>query len=224
MYLFILSNMKKYIFSAIILMVLGQFATAQQDYRIGIKVGPTLSVSRTSADGSNTNIQRDGTSVKFLIGAFVDLPFKENYILHAGLNFASKATRISLTDPGVLAGQTVSERYDHEYIQLPVLLKLYTNEVLLDTKVFFNFGLVPEIRLNTDNESPGVGFVSEFQRLDLSGNFGGGLERSIGVNTRVYAGLNYYIGFLNQVKTQNPIYDDFQVKSSLFSLEFGIKF
>ncbi|MFT6873064.1 MAG: hypothetical protein ACJAVN_002079, partial [Roseivirga sp.] len=66
--------------------------------------------------------------------------------------------------------------------------------------------------------------VSEFRALDLSGNFGGGLERSIGVNTRVYAGINYYIGFLDQVKTQNPIYDDFKVKSNLFSLEFGIKF
>ncbi|MFT7148914.1 MAG: hypothetical protein ACI82Q_000768 [Nonlabens sp.] len=224
MYLFILWNMKKYLFSVIILIVLSQFATAQEDYRIGIKVGPSYSLSRTSSDGNSTDIGRDGTAVKFLIGAFIDLPFKENYHLHTGINFASKATRISITDPAVLAGQKISERYDHEYLQLPVLLKLYTNEVILDTKVFFNFGIVPEIRLNTNNETPGNNFVSEFRALDLSGNFGGGLERSIGVNTRVYAGINYYIGFLDQVKSQNPIYDDFKVKSNLFSLEFGIKF
>lgn len=223
MYLFILSNMKKYIFSAIIMVVLGQIINAQ-DYRIGIKVGPSFSLSRTSTDGSNTDIQRDGTAVKFLIGAFVDLPFKDNYHLHTGINFASKATRLTITDPGVLAGQTVSERYDHEYLQIPILLKLYTNEVILDTKVFFNFGIVPEVRLNTDNETTTVGFVNEFRGLDLSGNFGGGLERSIGVNTRVYAGLNYYIGFLNQIKSQNTIYEPFKVKSNLFSLEFGIKF
>lgn len=223
MYLFILSNMKKYIFSAIIMVVLGQIINAQ-DYRIGIKVGPSFSLSRTSTDGSNTDIQRDGTAVKFLIGAFVDLPFKDNYHLHTGINFASKATRLTITDPGVLAGQTVSERYDHEYLQIPILLKLYTNEVILDTKVFFNFGVVPEVRLNTDNETTTVGFVNEFRGLDLSGNFGGGLERSIGVNTRVYAGLNYYIGFLNQIKSQNTIYEPFKVKSNLFSLEFGIKF
>lgn len=215
--------MKKYIFSAIIMVVLGQIINAQ-DYRIGIKVGPSFSLSRTSTDGSNTDIQRDGTAVKFLIGAFVDLPFKDNYHLHTGINFASKATRLTITDPGVLAGQTVSERYDHEYLQIPILLKLYTNEVILDTKVFFNFGIVPEVRLNTDNETTTVGFVNEFRGLDLSGNFGGGLERSIGVNTRVYAGLNYYIGFLNQIKSQNTIYEPFKVKSNLFSLEFGIKF
>lgn len=223
MYLFILSNMKKYMISAILLAVLGQLSTAQ-DYRIGIKIGPSLSLSRTSTEGTSTSIERDGTGVKFLIGAFVDMPFKENYHLHTGINFASKTTRISLTDPGVQAGQPTTERYDHEYLQVPILLKLYTNEVILDTRVFFNFGVVPEIRLNTDAKSPSIVFVSEFKNFDLSGNFGGGLERSIGVNTRVYASLNYYIGFLNQVKTQSSFYDEFKIKSNLFSLEFGIKF
>jgi len=223
MYLFILSNMKKYIISAILLAALSQLATAQ-DYRIGIKLGPTLSLSRTSSDGNSTDIEKDGSAVKFLIGAFIDMPFKENYHFHTGINFAAKTTQISLTDPSVLAGQSTSERYDHEYLQVPLLLKLYTNEVVLDTRVFFNFGVVPELRLNTDSENSVVVLVNEFRAFDLSGNFGGGLEHSIGVNTRVYASLNYYIGFLNQVKDQNPIYDEFQVKSNLFSLEFGIKF
>lgn len=224
MYLFILLNMKKYIFSAIIMVVLGHFASAQQDYRIGIKVGPTLSLSRTASDGNSTAISRSGSSLRFLIGAFVDIPFKENYHFHSGINFASKTTGITLEDSGVAGGGPIGQEYDHEYLQIPLLLKLYTNEVILDTKVFFNFGVMPEIRLNTDFENTGIAGITEFRSFDLAGNFGGGLERSIGVNTRVYAGLNYYIGFLNQVKTQNPIYDEFKVKSNLFSLEFGIKF
>lgn len=216
--------MKKYIFSAIFLMVLGQLVIAQEDYRIGIRVGPSLSLSRTSTDGNSTSINREGSSLKFLLGAFVEIPFKENYHFQGGVNFASKVTGIRLVDLTVLGGAPVDKSYDHEYLQIPLLLKLYTNEVLLDTKVFFNFGLVPEIRLNTDFDNTGVIAITEFRGLDISGNFGGGLERSIGVNTRVYAGLNYYIGFLDQVKTQNSLYDDFQVKSNLFSLEFGIKF
>ncbi len=224
MYLFILSNMKKYIFSAIFLMVLGQLVIAQEDYRIGIKVGPSLSLSRTSSDGNSTGIARSGSAVRFLIGAFVDVPFKENYHFHSGINFASKTTGITLEDPNVAGGGPIGQKYDHEYLQVPLLLKLYTNEVLLDTKVFFNFGMVPEIRLNTDFDNTGIMAITEFRSLDLSGNFGGGLERSVGVNTRVYVGLNYYIGFLDQVKTQSSLYDDFQVKSNLFSLEFGIKF
>ncbi len=198
-----------------------------QDYKIGIKLGPSLSLSRTSSEGNSTSIGRDGTGVKFLIGAFVDFQFKENYYFHTGINFASKTTRININDLGLPINPNNlnnSNRYDHEYLQVPLLLKLYTNEVLLDTKVFFNFGLVPEFRLNTDDNNALIVAITEFKGFDLAGNFGGGVERSIGVNTRIYASLNYYIGFLNQVKTQNAIYDDFKIKSNLFSLEFGIKF
>lgn len=223
MYLFILSSMKKYIFSTLLLVVLGQFTQAQ-DYKIGIRLAPTLSLSRTASDGNSTAIARSGSSVKFLIGAFIDIPFKENYHFQGGVNFASKITGISLEDPRIFGGGPVGERYDHEYLQVPLLLKLYTNEVMLDTRVFFNFGVVPEIRLNTDNNDIAAPSIAEFRNVDLAGNFGGGVERSIGVNTRVYAGLNYFIGFLDQVKSQNPVYDDFTVKSNLFSLEFGIKF
>ena len=223
MYLFILCPMKKYIFSALLLMF-GLQLTQAQDYSIGIKTGPTFSLSRTSASGTNADIARDGSSLRFLIGAFVDLPFKENYFFHTGLNFASRVTSISLTPSGKVDGKKIKVRYSHEYLQLPLLLKLYTNEVLLDTKVFFNFGIVPELRLSTDNHDAAIKTVKAFNDFDLSGNFGGGIEWAIGVNTRIYAGLNYYIGFLNQVTFREPLYDDFKVKNDLFSLELGIRF
>ena len=223
MYLFILSSMKKYILTAIIVASLAQVSIAQ-DYKIGIRLAPTLSLSRTASDGNSTAVGRNGSSVRFLIGAFVDVPFKENYYFQGGVNFASKITGITLEDPGVSGGGPVGERYDHEFLQVPLLLKLYTNEVMLDTRIFFNFGMIPEIRLNTDNNDILAPSITAFRSFDLAGNFGGGVERSIGVNTRVYAGLNYNIGFLDQVKTQNPAYDDFTVKSNLFSLELGIKF
>ena len=219
--------MKKYLYVVFLLATVISLSKAQKntsDYKIGIRVGPSLSISRTAANGENTAIERDGSSVNFLLGAFVDIPFKENYFFEGGVNYATKSTRISVQDSRFLSGNAATERYDHEYLQLPVLLKLYTNEILLDTKVYFNFGLVPEIRLSTENENPGVLFVNEFQDFDVSGNFGGGIEKLVGVNTRVFVSLNYYIGFINQVKEQNPIYDELNIKSGLFSLEFGIKF
>ncbi|HEY9116176.1 MAG TPA: outer membrane beta-barrel protein, partial [Roseivirga sp.] len=176
--------MKKYLFSALFSIVFLSYSNAQiSDYRIGITVGPSISYVRTSTDGNSTQIERDGSQLKFLLGAFVDIPFKENYNFHTGINYATRSTKITLTDPSVMAGQASSESYDHEYLQLPLLLKLYTNEVLLDTRVFFNFGIIPEIRLNTSVKEAGIMSISEFQSLDLSGNFGGGIERAIGVNT-----------------------------------------
>lgn len=213
--------MRKYVISALFVLFFSGVSFSQ-DYRIGIKVAPTLSNVRTASSGGTT-LTRDGSAVKFLLGAFVDIPFKENYFFSGGLNFASKVTKFNAE----VLGGSVTEEYDHEYIQLPLLLKLYTNEVMLDTKLFFNFGLVPEVRLNTANESSSSAsnpVVTDWSDFDLAGNFGGGVERGIGVNTRIFASLNYNIGFLNQVQAQSPSFEDFVIKSNLFTLEFGIKF
>lgn len=219
--------MKKYLLVALIFAAFCNFSHAQtssSDYKIGIRLGPSLSLNRTSSESTNTAIDRNGSSLKFLLGAFVDIPFKENYHFQGGVNFASKRTGITLESTAVANSTPISQTFDHEYLQIPLLLKLYTNEVLLDTKVFINFGLVPEIRLNTDNNGQANPFIEEFQDIDLAGNIGGGIEKSIGVNTKVFVGLNFYLGFIDQVKTKSDVYDDFQVKSNLFSLEFGIKF
>ena len=219
MYLFILSRMRKYVISALFVLFLGGYALGQ-DYQIGIKVAPTLSNSRTSAESSGTSLQRDGSAVKFLLGAFVDIPFKANYYFSGGVNFASKVTKLTLNTQTT----SLAEEYDHEFLQIPLLLKLYTNEVTLDTKVFFNFGVVPEIRLNSSTESDTGLIINDFQDFDLAGNFGAGVERGIGVNTRVFAALNYNIGFINMVATQVSTFGDIAVKSNLFTLEFVIKF
>lgn len=212
--------MRKYIISALLILSFSSVLFSQE-YRIGIKLAPTLSNVRTSVGDGGTSLERDGSAVKFLLGAFVDIPFKENYFFHGGVNFASKATKISAQN-GLSAMRM--EEYDHEYLQIPLLLKLYTNELMLDTRLFFNFGVIPEIRLNTSSEDPGNLLITEFSDFDLAGNFGGGVERSIGVNTRIFAGLNYNIGFLNTVKAQSTAYNEFTIKSNLFSLEIGIKF
>ena len=217
--------MKKYLFSALFSLVFISISNAQvSDYRIGITVGPSISYVRTSSDGNSSEIDRDGSQLKFLLGAFVDIPFKENYYFHGGLNYATRTTKITLADGSVMAGQASSNRYDHEYLQLPLLLKLYTNEVMLDTRVFFNFGVIPEIRLNTTVENANVTFIDEFQSVDLSGNFGGGIERAVGVHTNLFVALNLNIGFINQVKSKNDLYDDFTVKNNMFALQLGIKF
>lgn len=217
--------MKKTLFSAIIALLFISVSNAQEsDYRIGITIGPTISYVRANTDGNSTSIDRDGSQLKFLLGAFIDMPFKENYFFHGGINFASRSTKISVDDPAFFGGTPTASDYEHEYLQLPVLLKLYTNEIMLDTKLFFNFGVIPEIRLNTANKTDGVNLITEFQNFDVSGNFGGGIERAIGVNTNVFVSLNYNIGFLNQVKEQSTAVDELKIKNNLIAIEFGIKF
>lgn len=194
-----------------------------QDYKIGIKVGPSFSMTRTGTDGPDTSIDGDGTAVQLMLGAFVDIGFKENYYFHTGINYATKETRITINQPSI-GGNGVSEQYAHEYLQFPLLLKLYTNEVVLDTRIYFNFGVIPEIRLSTSNEEVSTVFIEDFKGFDLAGNLGGGVEKSLGPNTRIFAGLNFNLGFLNMVKNQSDQIDPINVKSNLLALEIGIKF
>lgn len=194
-----------------------------QDYKIGIKVSPTFSMTRTGTQGANTSIDGDGTAVKFMLGAFIDIGFKENYYFHTGINYATKETRISASLQNT-GSNPITEQYAHEYLQLPVLLKLYTNEIVLDTRIYFNFGLIPELRLSTSNEEVSTVIVENFKGFDLAGNVGAGLERSLGPNTRLFGGLNFNLGFLNMVKDQNAQFEDITIKSNLLAVEVGIKF
>ncbi|MCO6358874.1 outer membrane protein with beta-barrel domain [Roseivirga pacifica] len=214
--------MKKTIVALLLCLFFASQLSAQ-DYKIGVKIGPTLSYARTSTESDDTEVDRNSTDVKFLVGAFIDYEFKENYFFHTGLSFASKNTDIT-ADSGALGGP-VTESYDHEYLQIPALLKLYTNEVLLDTKVFFNFGVMPEVRLKTkEGDNVTVKLVEKFRPVDLSGTLGGGVEKRIGTTTSISVGLNYNIGFFNMVKDRNDALDEFSVKSNLLALEFAIKF
>ena len=215
--------MRKTLLAAIFMAILiGQLHS--QDYKIGIKIGPTISFAKTGTDGLDTSINGDGTLSGIIFGAFVDIGFKENYFFHMGINYATKKTNIKFSDPDLVGGNLIKESYTHEYLQLPLLLKLFTNEVTLDTKVYFNFGVIPEVRLSTSNDEVDIVAINKFQSLDLGGNLGGGIERSLGPNTRILLGLNYNIGFLNMVKEQDDSLNKFNVKNNLLAMELGIKF
>lgn len=215
--------MRKTVFAALFMFFLiGQLQS--QDYKIGIKFGPSLSFIRTSNDGGDSNISPDGTSARAVAGAFVDINFKDNYFFHTGITYANKKTNIKFNNPSPAGSVPMRESYSHEYLQIPLLLKLFTNEVLLDTQIYFNFGVIPEVRLNTSNDMVGITAISQFQDFDLAGNLGGGIERSLGPNTRIFVGLNYNLGFVNMVKEQSANLNTFNIKSNLASLELGIKF
>lgn len=220
--------MKKLVF--LISIVAYSLATTVQaqnsDYRIGIKLAPMISFSKTDVEGNITTLERDGSFTRFLVGAFIDMPFSDNYFFSGGLNYATKGTKILISESGGNPALTTpsQESYKHEFLQVPLLLKLYTSEVTLDTRLFVNFGIIPEIKLSTTNEELNNPSITDFNGFDLTGNFGLGLERAIGVNTDIFISAGYYLGFLNQVNKTNGLTDEISIKNNLLSLEIGIKF
>ena len=52
---------------------------------------------------------------------------------------------------GIESSGGVEEAYRLHYLQIPIALKLFTNEVALDTRVYFQVGLTADVKLLEDN-------------------------------------------------------------------------
>src|SRR5699024_4570828 len=126
-------------------LVLGLFLilfTANAQTKIGIKVSPLLSVNRVSTDDGNIAAASDGVGLRFSFGPIVDFFLKENYYFSTGILYTPKRAGISIKDE---LGIQRSEDYKLQYLQIPAMIKLFTNELALDTRVYFKFGAIPEI-------------------------------------------------------------------------------
>lgn len=221
------SLMKKIIYAVIITAISVQFASAQQGVDFGIKIGPGLSFSNPSIGDDPDflfSYEEDGSALKLMIGAFLDIPLNENIYLQTGLNLAPKATRYRFVSTYNFSVNVrpldIDVRVDHQFFQVPLLFKLYTSDVESEFRTYLNVGAVPEFRLKTKDEW----YSDRFYNFDLSGQFGFGVEKRMGERNRIFVSLNYYNGFLDQIRRNGDGEDYMQLTHRLLNLEFGIKF
>ena len=151
-----------------------------------------------------------------------DFSIGDNYYVSTGIYYTSKRAGLSVTNRN---DNTVStEVHSLQYVQLPVALKLYTNEVALDTRIYFLVGSQLEFNVNEKLKKGDSFYIRDFRALDMSVNLGAGIEMRAGVNTSFFAGLSYTRGLTNTISQQAPADSKIILKNDLFSLDFGIKF
>ena len=167
----------------------------------------------------------DGSALRFKFGLESDFSITDRYAFSTGLIYAPK--RLGFTrDPGN-GGATESQSYKAQYLQVPLTLKLYTNEVKPDVKPFFQLGFLPEIRLfsEAEDEYQGGEWVEKFNDFDMSFHFGAGIEYGAGINSVLYASIYYNRGLANVVKrTNSSITDDLVGKLDMIGIQVGVKF
>ena len=86
------------------------------------------------------------------------------------------------------APQNPFESYDINYLQIPLSLKLYTNEIAPDMSLFFQVGLALEFKIFEQALDEDYEFVSKFSFFDTAAIIGTGIEYRLGVNTLFFAG------------------------------------
>ncbi|RZK28116.1 MAG: PorT family protein [Hymenobacter sp.] len=227
--------MKKVILT-VAAMTLAPAAFAQVE--IGLKISPSISSLRTDSPAL-TSFSSENAKFSFGGGIFMDYFFGENYAFNTGLFLTGKGGTISYSEPivGTTTRLRVSQKIAIQYLELPLTVKLFTNEVAPDTRIYFQLGgslAVPvQTRINGDkyytdpydnnNQTKAGSHVFDID-ANLIGGFGA--EYQLGKSTKVLAGFSYHHGLIDTdryfEKTRN--FTDVNIKNNVFALDLGLKF
>ncbi len=207
-------NRKNIILLAFLLFTFSGAAWAQQ-VELGFQLSPSLSFNRIDDDNTSDDLSTDGIGGRMIVGVIGDINFQENYYFSTGLLFVPK--RVGISTP------VGDEAYKLHYLQLPATLKLFTNEVALDMRVYFQVGLTLDFKLLEDNITENATYISDFRGFDSNVLLASGLEYRIGYSTTIYGGLSYRRGLVNVVKNASGP-GDFIIKNDMLSLDLGVKF
>lgn len=208
--------MRKLVLVAVAILAL---QTAHAQSKIGLKFSPTLSTNRIIDEDNNHAFSSNGVGGRIIFGPIVDLFITDNYYFSTGLLYAPKRVGVTVTPP---SGVRIQESYKLQYLQLPATLKLYTNELALDTRVYFQLGGLFEVKINEKAEEGNL-FIEDFRPYDFGIHLGSGVEYRLGYNTLLFGGFFYNRGLVNIVSnTQDDV--DVNIKNDLIGLEVGVKF
>ncbi|MBL7943801.1 MAG: PorT family protein [Flavobacteriales bacterium] len=231
--------MKKIVFSLIaILLVTLTHAQDDKKFRIGFKFNPNVSWMRPDAKEITSN----GSVMRFGFALNLDKHFTENYAFGTGLNIFQTGGDLTYLESTTVNGDVPvivekTRNYRLQYAEIPLSLKLRTNEIGYITYWGqFGVGLGLNIRSKADDEldyllskgESGWGDSSlesmAEEDLDIKDDIsifrmslvvGGGIEYSLSGTTAILAGVTFNNGFTdvlqgNAVKTDNadsPVFD-----------------
>ncbi|PIQ21296.1 MAG: hypothetical protein COW65_09945 [Cytophagales bacterium CG18_big_fil_WC_8_21_14_2_50_42_9] len=215
------------LFAAFFMMTSAAFA----QWEIGIKLTPSIAGNRVVAP-KEYNFKSLNAKTHFGGGVIADYFFSENYAFSTGLIYNARGAGIRYDyTPTSGTRQTGSDEFSIQYLEIPVTIKLYTNDVATDTKLYFQAGgsFDPRIsaKINNDKlDADDERNSKHFNIMDVSALIAAGAEKQVGESTKVFAGLSYHRGLAD---IDNYYEDQFsskniEIKNSYFALDLGLKF
>ena len=230
--------MKKYVIILALIFLYNPIFSQDFGKRLRLGVGASPSLSWMSSDYKN--VVRDGVALSVKYGINFDYRILDNYYLSGGLKMSSQKGKLQYLDENLpfLAGNTivlfntvgsdkVSVDYKLKYIEIPLGLKLKTNEIGYLT-YFARFGLNPAINISSIGSAnqlsiEDVDINDEINFFSLGYFFGGGVEYAISTNFIFMGGITYNQGFIDVTHNIEGREKDKSIISSV-ALNFGIFF
>lgn len=179
-------------------------------FRFGLQLNPHISwLTPNTAE-----YESGGSKLGMTYGLSTEFFLTKNYLISTGLFIASLGGDLSYEgvyedNNGLNVPSAVKQTYRIKYIEIPLTLKLRTNEIGYMT-YFGQFGVKTAVKFQstsdysyTDiNNSPkieNVNTASDIFFINMYLTVGAGIEYNISGNTSLVLGLTYNNGFINQL-------------------------
>ncbi len=202
-----------------------------QKVRLGLRFAPGVAFSRVNEEIDSVDFKGKGVGVRFFGGPEVNIMMSENYVFTTGIWYMVRRAALQIENYGA------EQVFNVQYLQLPATLKLYTNDIAVDTKLYFQFGGTLDIKLQQKSLSEKVvRYANRMRFFDCSALIGAGMQLQMGTNTYVFGGITYSRGLLPSISTlyNTHLYDSNgnevqlpvvkALKNDLISLDIGIRF
>jgi hypothetical protein len=147
--------------------------------------------------------------------------------------YRSKGAKISYTyDPqdGSNPSSTYKDDITVQYLEIPLTLKLFTNEVAPDVVIYFQVGgsLNTKVAAQVNNKKiiNGEKTAKRFNVFETDAILGSGAEMQLGQSTKLFGGLTYHRGLSNIDNHYKKLLNDknISVKNNGVSIDVGVKF
>ncbi|WP_052732660.1 porin family protein [Hymenobacter terrenus] len=213
-------------------------STASAQVEIGLKVSPSITSLRAESP-TDRGFESDGSKFGFGGGLVIDYFFGENYAFSTGLLLTGKGGTITYKDAsaGIIPQPiTVSQKISMQYLELPVTVKLFTNEIASATRLYFQIGGSLNVPIGTRiNDSkfytdPATREETKASKhvlfIDADALAGFGAEYQMAKSTKLFAGISYHRGLvdIDRYFEKNRDFKDITIKNSALALDLGIKF
>ncbi len=187
------------------------FAT---DFHFGFRASPTIGWFGQVTGSSAAPVESNGIKLGFAYGFMADYSFTQNYSVTTGIDVAYRTGKLKYSYIDVNYSSFYNNSYSLEYIEIPLTIKLKTNEIgYICYYGQFGGSLDFNIRAHADYDSSvtvlNKSFIgtstnnniySEINPITMSLVIGGGIEYSIQGHTKLILGLTYNNSFIDILK------------------------
>src|SRR6478736_2501350 len=204
-------------------------AQSETGLEIGLKVSPCVASNRFVAP-SGFGFKNENAKFRGSFGLVLDYFFSKNYAFNTGLEYNVKGGKISYKPSQ--SGQREIDELNIQYLAVPLGLKLYTNNIGDNTRVYFQLGSSLNFRISSkidgDNfygpTNSEIRANKRYNFFEADGVLGTGVEWQLGTNTKVFGGVSYHRGLVNIDRFYDKLLanDKIAIRNNTFALDLGL--